>query len=175
MPYYRRRFVPGGTYFFTVNLLDRRDDLLTREIGRLRAAWGYAMRRHPFETVAAVVLPDHLHCIWRLPPEDVDFSTRWRLIKTEFSRSLPREGDAKTKRRLAERGVWQRRFWEHLIRDDDDLGRHVNYIHFNPVKHDHVQNADDWLYSTWHDWKKEFGRPLNTPPEDWRPTHLGEA
>jgi len=82
MPRYRRLLVPGGTYFFTVNLLDRRDDLLTREIVKLRAAWAYAARRHPFETVAAVVLPDHLHCVWRLPPEDDDFSTRWRLIKT---------------------------------------------------------------------------------------------
>lgn len=175
MPYYRRRFIPGGTYFFTVNLLDRRDDLLTREIEKLRAAWGYAARRHPFETVAAVVLPDHLHCVWRLPSEDHDFSTRWRLIKTEFSRVLSRSKDAETKRRPGERGIWQRRFWEHLIRDEDDLERHVNYIHFNPVKHSHVLDPDDWLYSTWHDWKKEFGRPIDVPPEDWRPMHLGEA
>ncbi|MEE2692222.1 MAG: transposase [Pseudomonadota bacterium] len=174
MPYYRRLFVPGGTYFFTVNLLDRRDDLLTREIVRLRAAWAYAAKRHPFETVAAVVLPDHLHCVWRLPPDDDNFPTRWRLIKTEFSRSLAREADARAGRRPGERAIWQRRFWEHLVRDENDLERHIAYIHFNPVKHGHVRDPDDWPYSTWHDWKKEIGSRADVPPEDWRPMHLGE-
>lgn len=175
MPHYRRLFVPGGTYFFTVNLLDRQGDLLTREIEKLRAAWRYTMRRHAFETIAAVILPDHLHCIWRLPPDDNDFPTRWRLIKTEFSRSLPQGADACKKRRAGERGIWQRRYWEHCIRDAEDLDRHIDYIHFNPVKHGHVRDPDDWPYSTWDDWKKEYGRPINTPPEDWKPAHLGEA
>jgi putative transposase len=158
MPRYRRLFVPGGTYFFTVNLLDRSDDLLTREIGKLRSAWAYAAKRHPFDTVASVILPDHLHCIWRLPPDDKDFPIRWRLIKTEFSRSLSKEADASTGRRKRERGIWQRRYWEHSIRDDEDLNRHVDYIHFNPVKHQHVTDPNHWPYSTWHQYKKEYGK-----------------
>ncbi len=159
MPNYRRLFVPGGTYFFTVNLLDRSSDLLTREIGVLRNAWNYARERHPFETVAAVVLPDHLHCVWRLPEGDQDFPTRWRLIKTEFSRRLSHSADAIINRRKGERGVWQRRFWEHVIRDDDDLERHVNYVHHNPVKHQYVADPDDWPHSTWRRWKIDFGKP----------------
>ncbi len=175
MPHYRRLFVPGGTYFITVNLFDRRSGLLTREIAKLRAAWAYAARRHPFETVAAVVLPDHLHCIWRLPPNDHDFPMRWRLIKTEFSRALARAEGLDGSRRPGERAVWQRRYWEHAIRDDDDLNRHVNYVHFNPVKHGHALNPDNWPYSTWQDWKKLYGRPIDVPPADWQPAHLGEA
>lgn len=174
MPLYRRLLIPGGTYFFTANLVDRRDDLLTREITALRAAWRYAAQRHPFETLAAVVLPDHLHCIWRLPEGDQDFPTRWRLIKTEFSRALPKREDAALDRRPRERAIWQRRYWEHAIRNAEDLDRHISYIHFNPVKHGHAQDADDWRYSTWHQWKKEFGRPINIPMEDWKPLHLRE-
>lgn len=134
MPNYRRLFVPGGTYFFAVNLLNRSQDLLTEHIEALRRSYAYVARRHPFETVAIVVLPDHLHCIWRLPPEDKDYPFRWRLLKSDFSKQLPQSGDARKGRRVAERGVWQRRYWEHSIRDDEDLERHANYIHFNPVK-----------------------------------------
>ena len=174
MPNYRRLYVPGGTYFFTVNLLDRRQNLLTRHIDDLRAAYGTIAKELPFETVAIVILPDHLHCLWSLPPGDADFSTRWKRIKREFSVRLPRDADANTPRRDAERGIWQRRFWEHCIRNDDDFSRHVDYIHFNPVKHGHAANPDDWPYSSWHEWKREFGRPINTPPDDWSPAHLGE-
>lgn len=174
MPNYRRLLVPGGTFFFTVNLLDRRWKMLTGNIGVLRAACAYVGKRHPFETVAICVLPEHLHCIWRLPPEDHDYPLRWRLVKSRFSKSLPRETDPRAGRRKGERGTWQRRFWEHLIRDDEDLNAHVDYIHFNPVKHGLVSDPDDWPYSTWHEWKKEFGRAINTPPEDWNPIHLGE-
>ncbi len=174
MPDYRRIYAPGGDFFFTVNLLDRRQTLLTDNIVALRAAYGYVQKRHPFETVAICILPDHLHCVWRMPPEDSDYPMRWRLLKSRFSKSLPRSADTREGRREGERGIWQRRFWEHCIRDADDLDRHVNYIHWNPVKHGLVDRPDDWPYSTYHEWKKEVGRPANIPPEEWRPLHPGE-
>jgi len=132
------------------------------------------VKRHPFETIAICVLPDHLHCIWRLPPGDHDYPMRWRLIKSRFSKSLPRTHDPRAGRRKGERGIWQRRFWEHLIRDAEDFDRHVDYIHWNPVKHGLVAAPEDWPYSTFHDWTKEYGRPINVPPDDWKPVHLGE-
>ncbi len=171
MPNYQRLFVPGGDYFFTVNLLDRRQSLLTENIDVLREAYSYVEKRHLFETVALCVLPDHLHCIWRLPPEDEDYPVRWRLLKARFSNSIPRSTDSRKGRRKGERGIWQRRYWEHLIRDAEDLDRHVDYIHFNPVKHRLVDDPDDWPYSTWHSWKKEFVRPINTPPGEWDPSN----
>ena len=174
MPNYRRLFVPGGDYFFTVNLLDRRTKLLTENIDALRAAYSYVQNRHPFETLANCVLPDHLHCLWRLPVNDDDYSMRWRLLKSNFSKSLPCTTDPRKGRRKGERGIWQRRFWEHLIRDAEDLDQHMDYIHWNPVKHRLVSDPDAWPYSTWHDWKKEVGKPINIPPENWKPTHLGE-
>ena len=99
---------------------------------------------------------------------------RWRLIKSLFSKSLLRERDPRAGRRKGERGIWQRRFWEHAIRDAEDLDRHVSYVHWNPVKHGLVDDLEDWPYSTYHEWKKEFGRPIDIPPEDWNPVHLGE-
>lgn len=174
MPNYRRLFIPGGTYFFTVNLFDRRTKLLTENIGALRAAYGLVARRHAFETVAICILPEHLHCIWRLPPDDHDYPTRWRLIKSRFSKALPCTTDTLGGRRKGERGVWQRRFWEHAIRDAQDLDAHVAYIHWNPVKHGLVAAPEDWRWSTYHEWKKEVGRPINVPPGYWNPLHLGE-
>jgi putative transposase len=173
MPNYRRLFVPGGTYFFTVNLRDRKRAMLIDRIDILRRAWLEVTRAQPFETIAAVVLPDHLHFMWRLPDDDHDFPARIRLIKSGFTRRLP--ASLKTAGRKGERNVWQRRFWEHLIRNEEDFERHVNYIHFNPVKHGIVVEPDDWPHSTWARWKREFGRPINIPPEDWKPLHLGEA
>jgi putative transposase len=149
MPDYRRNRVPGGTYFFTVNLLDRRADLLTREIDRLRDAVRQSHAKMPFHIDAWVVLPEHMHCIWTLPDGDADFSRRWYMVKMLFSKSLPN-----TERRSAsmanrgERGIWQRRFWEHTIRDDQDYQAHMDYTHFNPVKHGLARNAADWPYSS---------------------------
>ncbi len=174
MPNYRRLFIPGGTYFFTVNLLDRRRSLLTDNIDALRAAYSYVQSRHPFETVAVCILPEHLHYVWRLPPDDDDYPMRWQLLKSRFSKSLPRGADPREGRRKGEHGVWQRRFWEHVLRDAEDLDRHVDYIHWNPVKHGLVAAPENWPYSTFHKWKREFGRPINIPPEDWNPIHLGE-
>lgn len=149
MPNYRRLYVPGGTYFFTLALQDRRSRLLTEEIDKLRAAYRKVSAERPFETVAICVLPDHLHCVWTLPEGDADFPTRWRLIKTAFSKSLPRSFDPASGRRTGERGIWQRRFWEHAVRDDEDLEACINYVHWNPVKHGLVANVEDWPHSTW--------------------------
>jgi putative transposase len=150
MPDYRRYRVPGGCFFFTVNLLERRGPgLLTRRIDLLRDAVRRVRRARPFTIDAWVVLPDHLHCIWTLPPGDDDNATRWRLIKTAFCRVLPAtERLSSVRRRRRERGIWQRRFWERAIRDDVDYARHMDYVHFNPVKHGYVPQVSDWPYST---------------------------
>lgn len=172
MPNYRRLFADGGTYFLTVCLNDRRSDLLTREIDLLRSSWRDVAKARPFETIAAVVLPEHMHFIWRLPHDDHDFPARVAQLKAGFTRRLP--ASAKSESRKRERGVWQSRYWEHLIRDDKDLSRHIDYIHWNPVKHEHAADPDQWPYSTWGEWKAEYGRPIGVPPEDWNPAHLGE-
>lgn len=157
MPHYRRVYMPGGWYFFTVVTFERRP-ILTTTIGvkSLRHAIDTTRTRYPFTTVAWVVLPDHLHCIWQLPENDSDFSTRWRLIKTYFTREYLRSSGVvnlevnPSRTRQREKAVWQRRFWEHCIRDDEDLRRHISYIHLNPVKHGFVTQATDWRYSSIH-------------------------
>lgn len=160
--FYRRSLVPGGTFFFTVNLADRQGRLLTAHIDLLRATMRLIRQRHPFEIVAMVVLPDHLHAIWRLPEGDADYPTRWSLIKAGFSRGLPRTESIRTSRLgKRERGIWQRRYWEHQIRDDGDLACHVEYVHFNPVKHGYVKQAAEWPYSSIHRFIRE-GRVAET-------------
>ena len=137
MPDFRRYRVPGGCYFFAANLLERRGNtLLTDRVDLLREAVRRVRRSRPFTIDAWVVLPDHMHAVWTLPPGDDDFSIRWRLIKTLFVRALPRtEWRSCVRRADGERGIWQRRFWEHAIRDDADYATHMDYVHFNPVKH----------------------------------------
>lgn len=149
MPDYRRNYIAGGTYFFTVALADRRGDLLLREIAALRAAVRRTLVLHPFRIDAWVVLPEHMHTVWTLPAGDAEFSTRWASIKRRFSAAVP-PGEARSASRVAqgERGLWQRRFWEHAVRDADDFARHVDYVHFNPVKHGLAANAADWPYSS---------------------------
>jgi putative transposase len=152
MPNYKRAFMPSGTWFFTVNLLQRQqNDLLIREIGLLRQTVKRIKAKHPFTIDAWVVLPDHIHCVWTLPPNDADFSTRWRLIKSEFSRALPNT-EYRSKVRIAsgERGIWQRHYWEHYIRDELDYQRHIDYMHVNPLKHGYVRRVTDWPYSSFH-------------------------
>jgi putative transposase len=151
MPDYRRYRVQGGTYFFTVNLLERRVDTLVRHVDSLREAVRLTRQEHPFHIDAWVVLPDHLHCVWTLPPGDDDFSNRWKAIKIRFVRTLPHT-ERRSKARIAkgERGIWQRRFWEHFIRNDADYSAHVDYCHINPLKHGHVKQLADWPYSTFH-------------------------
>lgn len=151
MPSYRRAFVEGGRYFFTVNLLDRNSRLLIEQIDSLRDAVRDTRNRLPFAIDAMVILPDHLHAIWTLPEGDADFSLRWRWIKIRFSRLLPKVEPISTVRAArGERGIWQRRYWEHLIRDGRDLRAHVYYCWFNPVKHGLVANVEEWPYSSFH-------------------------
>lgn len=136
--------MPGGVYFFTVVTHDRAPIFSAdAQVEVLRGAFGKVMIRQPFQLEAMVVLPDHLHCIWRLPQGDADFSGRWREIKKATSRVI----DPRTNQRK-ERSVWQRRFWEHLIRDERDWRRHLDYIHYNPVKHGLVESARDWPWSS---------------------------
>lgn len=135
---YRRYYIKGGTWFFTVNLKDRRSMHLTENIELLRYSVAVVKQHRPFIIDAWVVLPEHLHCIWTRPHNDDDFSSRWRDIKGCFSRTLKRQP------------LWQPRFWEHAIRDEDDYRRHVDYIHINPLKHGWVTRVIDWPFSTFH-------------------------
>jgi len=163
MTSYRRNFIPGASYFFTVNLADRRLRLLTEHIESLRNAFRDVKVAHPFTVEATVVLPDHLHALWTLPEGDADFATRWRLVKAGFSRALPRgERVSSSRAGKGERGIWQRRYWEHTLRDERDFERHADYIHFNPVKHGHVSRVSDWPHSTFHRMVR-----LGIYPQDW--------
>jgi putative transposase len=150
MPNYRRSNIDGGIFFFTVVLADRSSRLLIEEIERLRRAYRTVQERQPFETVAICVLPDHIHTVWALPEHDQDFAGRWALIKGGFSRGLDPHPRSKSKALKREKGIWQRLYWEHAIRNDIDLERHVNYIHFNPVKHGRVARVADWPHSSFH-------------------------
>lgn len=149
MSCYRRACIPGACYFFTV-VTYQRNPLFDNEsaVKVLREAFRAEIQRRPFEVEAAVVLPDHLHCIWRLPEGDADFSSRWREIKKYVSQNL--EGVVVNTR--GEGNVWQRRFWEHVIRDDQDYQAHVDYIHYNPVKHGYVSLPGDWPWSSFNRW-----------------------
>ncbi|HYQ91201.1 MAG TPA: transposase [Candidatus Competibacteraceae bacterium] len=148
---YRRCDISGGTYFFTVNLAERSSGLLVEQIDTLRDAVRTVKQRHPFDIEAMVILPDHLHAVWSLPEGDADYPTRWLLIKAQFSRSLPPGERIRASRvRKGERGLWQRRYWEHWIRDERDFARHVDYIHYNPVKHGYVSRPVEWPYSSLH-------------------------
>ena len=151
MTQYRRSLTPGSTYFFTVNLANRSGALLTTHIDILREAVAAVKTAHPFAINAMVILPDHLHAVWTLPPDDAGYALRWRLIKTRFSRAMPRiEGRSHSRMAKGERGIWQRRYWEHEIRDAIDMQRHMDYIHINPLKHGYVAHAADWPYSSIH-------------------------
>ena len=152
MPRYRRRYGEGGTFAFTVCLADRRQTTLTDHIGPLRGAFARVLDKRPVRTEAICILPDHLHAVWTLPDHDTDYATRWRLIKRAFSATIGAS-------------VWQKRYWEHTIRSDNDLTNHVNYVHFNPVKHGLVTDMDDWPDSSWHRWKRVAGRNWQAPED----------
>ena len=158
MKTYRRAYQPGGHYFFTL-VTHRRTPWLTSDNARvrLRAAFLKVARQRPFAIDAFVLLPDHLHAIWSLPRGDCDFSTRWRLIKHHVSTGMSE-------------CRWQPRFWEHLLRDENDWRRHVDYIHYNPVKHGHAARAADWPHSSFHAWVERGGYPL-----DWGGAVVGAA
>jgi len=144
---YRRARVAGGTYFFTVTLRDRRVSTLVDHIDALRDALRKTRLQRPFTIDAMVVLPEHLHAVWTLPPGDADYSGRWRMCKSLFTRHVAR---CRMQPVGAGQSVWQSRFWEHVIRDDVDFARHVDYIHYNPVKHGLVTRTVDWPWSSFH-------------------------
>jgi putative transposase len=144
---YRRLHQPGSRYFFTV-VTEGRRPLLVDHIERLREAFRLSVSRYPFEIEAIVILPDHVHTLWKLPDGDVDFSTRWMVIKRKFSAGLPAGPVNVSKSSKREKGVWQRRFWEHCIRDEGDWRRRLDYIHYNPVKHGYVSASRDWPYGS---------------------------
>lgn len=162
---YRRSFTPGGCYFFTLALQDRKQDWLVRYIDPLRQVVKAVKQRHPFEIVAVCVLPDHMHLLIRLPENDSNYPMRLRMIKAGFSRALPKiEAVSAARRRKNERGIWQRRYWEHQIRNGRDLNAHIDYIHFNPVKHGYgyVARVADWPYSSFHRYVEQ-----GILPEEW--------
>ncbi len=166
MSRYIRADTPGASFFFTVTLLDRQSRCLVDHVDELREAFAQTRQGHPFRIDAIVVLPDHIHAVWTLPPGDADFSLRWTLIKRRFTRQLLCAGalDARSAkpRKGCERSLWQRRFWEHQIRDDKDYARHVEYIHFNPVKHGWAKRAADWPHSSFHRYVQQ-----GTVQADW--------
>jgi len=151
---YRRARIKGGTYFFTIVTHNRRQFLCQPEnVELLRNSLLYVMQRHKFEIDAFVLLPDHLHCIWTLPEGDDDFSTRWQLVKRYFSQhceSQYKSYVSVSREKKNEQAIWQRRFWEHVIRDNEDYIKHVDYIHYNPVKHGYTKSPKDWEYSSFH-------------------------
>ena len=155
MPNYRRYRIKGGCYFFTVNLLERNKSLLVDHVDLLRESVRVCKQKRPFHIDAWVVLPEHMHCIWTLPEGDDDFSGHWKMIKIHFSKGLSKnERLSQVRMKRGERGIWQRRFWEHSIRDDRDYEKHMDYLHYNPVKHGWVKNVIDWPYSSFHRYHK---------------------
>jgi putative transposase len=181
MPEYRRWYVPGGAFFFTLVTQSRRP-ILNTDLARrcLRQAIDDVRTKWPFELVAIVLLPDHLHSIWTLPTGDTRYPTRWKRIKEEFTRRYLGAGGKEippsiSRLRHGERGIWQRRYWEHTVRDEEDLKRCVDYVHWNPKKHGYVANVCDWRWSSFHrfvamgeyglDWGAEDPTPGYDDPE----------
>lgn len=148
---YQRHYQQGASYFFTINLADRSSDLLIKQIETLRYAFKTVKQKHPFHIDAIVILPDHLHMLCTMPHNDANFSIRIKLIKYYFSYHIDRnETISNSRLKKNERGIWQRRFWEHCIRDEADYIAHINYIHMNPLKHGYVERVKDWPYSSFH-------------------------
>lgn len=164
MPNYRRDYTKGGTYFITAVLQDRRCDWLTRHIAAFRAAWQETAARYPYKTIAITILPEHFHAILQLPEDDDNYSMRISALKSAFSRRLPAHyrNPNPSQQNKQETGIWQRRFWEHRIRDESDLQRHVFYTYYNPVKHGYVRRVIDWPYTSFH---RDVQRDLFPP--DW--------
>jgi len=162
MVHYRRNLIPGGTYFLTITLRDRRSTLLVDHADALRSIVSKVRQALPFTIDAMVVLPDHWHAVWTLPPDDDQYARRIRLIKARFTRHLIATGLQISKDERGDYRSWQKRFWEHTIRGDRDFEAHVNYIHINPVKHGLVKRAVDWPHSTIHRYIQN-----GTLPADW--------
>jgi putative transposase len=176
MPDYRRWFVPGGTYFFTVVTCHRypffRDPTARRMLGK---AFRDVKSECPFEVFAIVLLWDHLHCLWTLPTGDANYPARWKAIKDQFTSDWLADGGHEeqvtpSQQRRGHRGIWQRRYWEHTIENEKDLERHFDYIHFNPVKHEYVSRAADWPWSSFHRYVASGHYPAEWGREE--PGHL---
>ncbi|WP_417851919.1 REP-associated tyrosine transposase [Thalassoglobus sp.] len=172
MPNYRRAYIPGGTFFFTVVTYGRRPIFRHQAATKILGdAFRECKQKYPFEINAIVVLPDHLHCLWTLPRGDHDFSKRWSIIKRNFTSNFLKTGgkeaaisDAQTKE--GRKGIWQPRFWEHAIEDIEDYEAHFDYIHFNPVKHGYARCPKDWQVSSFHRWVN-----AGVYPENWACGH----
>jgi putative transposase len=159
---YRRNLIPGGTFFFTLTLDDRRPSALVDHVAMLRAAFRVTRAERPFAVDAIVILPDHLHAIMTLQDGDSDFSGRWRRVKSLFTRSVVAAGVPISRNHRGEFSLWQKRFWEHTIRNEQDFERCIDYIHFNPVKHGHVSSPSDWPFSSLHRYIR-----VGLLPPDW--------
>ena len=159
---YRRNFVPGGTYFFTAALQDRTSSYLIDHIDPLRQSIQMVKNKSHFDEIATVIMPDHLHTIWKLPKNDFDYPGRWKAIKSLFTRSIVKSGVPLVKSARGEYQLWQRRYWEHTITDEQDLKTHIDYIHYNPVKHGYVDKISEWKPSSFH----RFVR-AGILPDDW--------
>ena len=155
MVHYRRNRIPGASYFFTLTLENRSARSLVEHIQLLGDSMRKAQQRAPFRVQAIVVLPEHLHAVWTLPDGDADYAARWRAIKADFTHALIKQGTPLKPRPEGGYRLWQRRFWEHTLRDELDVERHIDYIHFNPVKHGHVARAADWPHSSFHRYVRE--------------------
>jgi len=161
MPKYKRAYRKGGTFFFTLVTFNRRKFLTNPDCRQiLRNAVNFVRQDRPFTIDAWVLLPEHIHCVWTLPLNDTDYSTRWNLIKSRFSKNAKThlhkpELMTPSKHKHRESTIWQRRFWEHRIRDPDDFQKHIDYIHYNPVKHKLVQKVKEWPYSTFHQYVRQ--------------------
>ena len=183
MSNYRRANFPGGYYFFTVVTYNRRR-LFNHEIARnclrkARKAWLLTQNKHYFDTIALCLLPEHLHCVWKLPDDDANFSIRWASIKALFTKEYSSQADIdnvlnQSRNNHREANIWQRRFWEHQIRDATDLQNHINYIHYNPVKHGFVTNVNDWPWSTYRRYANEDGYKIMETKYQVPDTNFGE-
>ncbi len=162
MVLYRRNRVAGGSFFFTVAVADRRSTVLTDHVGHLRQAFRQTRIEYPFIIDAIVILPDHLHTIWSLPEGDDDYPGRWRRLKSLFTRALVKSGAPVLRDQRGEYALWQRRFWEHTIRDDNDFERCADYVHFNPVKHGYVGAPSQWAHTSLHRYVR-----AGVLPDDW--------
>jgi len=150
MVHYRRNLLPGGTFFFTAALANRRSGFLVDHISVLRSVFHTVKQSYPFHIEAIVILPDHLHTIWTLPEGDSNYPLRWQSLKSGFAKILVDKGIPLRYRRDGSIILWQRRYWEHTIRDDRDYANHIDYIHYNPVKHGYVTRVKDWPHSSFH-------------------------
>jgi putative transposase len=159
---YRRNFIPGGTYFFTATLHNRQSTYLIDHVEALHESIQKVKNITPFDEIARVILPDHIHVIWKLPEKDFDYPARWKAIKSMFTRYLVKAGEPIVKNARGEYLLWQRRYWEHTIMNDQDLQSHIDYVHYNPVKHGYVNSVNNWVHSSFHEYVRS-----GLLPEDW--------